>query len=204
MRKYDIPYVRRGPATFSIPKPLEKLSLEEIKNKYIKTCGKANGRISYCSNECKMQCEEGKKAIEMSEYQIPLYDGKTLLEKAREENAKRKEKKRSYIRHDGWWEESLAYGDQVEWLMTNLGIPRNKAKQKIYQYKWSHGLLNKESKEVSVGDIKKKIAQIKQEQKSRKKKLDEIRKLYYKEKEEYEKNRKELETLNNAISIISN
>ena len=90
------------------------------------------------------------KAIEMKE-NIPLYDGKTLLEKAREENMRRRnhndartlseilqepKQKRKNISWAGWWEESLASGDQTKWVMENMHLTKEQAKQKIYQKRW--------------------------------------------------------------------
>ena len=209
MRKYDIPYVRRGPATFNIPKPIEELSLEELKHKFIRTCGKANGNIKYCSEQCKTQCSEGKRAIELTE-SIPLYGGKTLIEKAREENAKRKEEKKNkdYIRWDGWWEESLASGDQVKWIMTNMGLDRAHAKKKIYQYKWYHGIKdskeNKEERTLKDSSLEEKLEQLMNEQEKHKQKMNEYMTLYYKEKEEYDKYKEKADILCNAMDILNN
>ena len=44
-----------------------------------------------------------------------------------------KKAKRNYTKLEGWYEESLASGDQVKWLMDKMGISKTKAKKKIYQ-----------------------------------------------------------------------
>ena len=160
MRKYDVAYVPNGPVNYYPAVPLQDMSLEDIKKKYIKTCAKANGDIAICS-KCKTPCKEGERAIQLTANQvyndppIPLYGGKTLIERAKEENMKRRQleaerkanenmetaekkenisKKKTVIRWDGWYETSLASGDQVKWLMTEMGLSRTQAKKKIYQY----------------------------------------------------------------------
>ena len=96
MRKYDVAYVPNGPVNYYPVKDLETMTLEEIVKKYIKTCGKANGSVAICS-QCKSPCREGKRAIQLlankvyDDPPIPLYGGKTLIERAREENMKRRE-----------------------------------------------------------------------------------------------------------------
>ena len=185
MRKYDIPYVPNGKVNYYPVKELDEMSLEEIVKKYIKTCGKANGNVAICS-QCKSPCREGKRAIQLlankvyNDPPIPLYGGKTLIERAREENMKRREnmknnnamslaeaieaahlgedekkdekKKRNYILWDGWWETSLESGDQVKWLMENMKLSKTQAKKKIYQYKWTHGMTGSaaETKDTKV------------------------------------------------------
>lgn len=60
MRKYDIPYVQNVAGSHPFPiKELEDMSLEEIVQKHIKTCGKANGNVAICS-QCKSPCKQGK------------------------------------------------------------------------------------------------------------------------------------------------
>jgi len=164
MRKYDIAYVPNGPINTYPAVKLEDMSLEEIIKKYICSCAKANGQVSVCS-KCSSPCREGKRAIQLVANQIyndppiPLYGGKTLIEKAREENMKRREKmqmsneeikkaKRTVsARYDGWWEDSIESGDQTKWLMTNYGLSRTQAKKKIYQYRYNHGLTKEKNDE---------------------------------------------------------
>ena len=95
MRKDGIPYVQ-NPRGFYPPIDMNKLSLSELKQKFIKNCGKANGDVSVCSR-CKTPCAEGKRAIQLVANQVyndppvPLYGGKTLIERAKEENMQRRE-----------------------------------------------------------------------------------------------------------------
>ena len=97
MRTSDIPYVPNVRTSYPVKK-LEDMSLDEIKNKYIKTCGKANGLVSVCS-KCPTPCREGKRAIQLVANQVyndppvPLFAGKTMIERAREENMARRQAK---------------------------------------------------------------------------------------------------------------
>lgn len=169
MRKYDVAYVPNGPVHYFPAVPLQDMSLEEIKKKYIKMCGKANGDISVCSR-CATPCAEGRRAIqlianEVCDTKVPLYGGKTLIEKAREQNAERRrkmeeekkpeikpEKKKRTVsaRYEGWWDESIESGDQVRWLMEKYGLTRTQAKKKVYQYRYNHGLTNVREKVTEV------------------------------------------------------
>ena len=179
MRTYDIPYVS-NPAMPSIPEDYRKMTLEQLKNKHIKMCGKANGDISICSR-CKTPCEYGKRAIQLVATEVynnppvPLYGGKTLIERAREENAKwhqehdkkpnnpvteiavkpekpkvRDTGKRKYV--DGWWELSLQAEDQLQWIMDAFGCSKTQAKKKIYMHNYNKAKAeNKgESKEMKA------------------------------------------------------
>lgn len=249
MRKYDVAYVPNGPKDYYPAKDLEDMSLEEIVAKYIKTCGKANGNLATCS-QCKSPCKQGKRAIQLlstkvyNDPPIPLYGGKTLIEKAREENMKRKKeqsnlsslaealkeaqkkeekktekKKKNYVQWDGWWEESIASGDQVKWLLDNMKISKTQAKKKIYMYKYNHGLLKKEEqpqeeiKEQPVEEtvsykssdtsIETKIDVLLKLKDEHKKAMDEYLKLYENAKKEYEKIEKKINTLCDAIDIMS-
>lgn len=165
MRKYDVAYVPTGPVNYYPAKPLQEMTLDEIKKKYIKMCAKANGDVSVCSR-CKTPCTEGKRAIqlvatEVYDVPIPLYGGKTLIERAKEENAKwraeqeakkaeeqkkeeekkeEKAKKRAYRKSDTWWADSLASGDQVQWLIDNMSLSKTQAKKKIYMYRYTHNI----------------------------------------------------------------
>ena len=96
MRKYDIPHVANPRINYYPVKELGEMTLEEIVKKYIKTCGKADGNVAVCS-KCKTPCEHGKRAIQLLANKIydnppiPLYGGKTMIERAKEENMKRRE-----------------------------------------------------------------------------------------------------------------
>ena len=217
MRKYDIAYVPNGVNSYYPPKDMNDMSLEEIKRKYITCCAKANGDVSVCS-KCQTPCREGKRAIQLlsnevyNDPPIPLYGGKTLIEKAREENLRRRENKETKQRiiWENWWEESLASGDQVSWIMKNMGLPRDKAKKKIYQYKWAHGLSDGErkkkvkevEKQVDV-NLEAKLEQLMREQESHKKKMEEYMELYNKEKAEYEKYKEKADILCSAMDILN-
>ena len=165
MRKYDIPYVQNVPAQYYPAVPLQEMTLEEIKQKHIKTCAKANGDVSECSR-CKSPCPEGQRATQLvanmiyNDPPIPLYGGKTLIEKAKEENMKRREEKekieeskkvtknkRIYI--DGWYEQAMASADPVAWVMEAYACSKTKAKQKIYCWKNRHPEANETHPEES-------------------------------------------------------
>ena len=168
MRHSDIPYVKNPPAYYP-PVDYKKMNLKELIEKYIKACGKANGSVSVCS-QCKSPCEHGKRAIQLvanevyNDPPVPLYGGKTLIERAKEENMLRREKEAAekanvltaekketkepekkkrgeYLRGDEWWKASLEYGDQVEYLINKYGYSRTKAKTTIYRYRSRHGLV---------------------------------------------------------------
>ena len=98
MRRDGIPYVSNGVYNPPFPVvPLQDMTLEEIKKKYLKMCAKANGNPAVCS-KCKTPCPEGKRAIQLianevyNDPPVPLYGGKTLIEKAKEENMLRRQK----------------------------------------------------------------------------------------------------------------
>ena len=166
MRHYDIAYVKQG-TTVSYPaKPLQEMSLEEIKNKYLKACAKSNGNVSVCS-KCQSPCEQGKRAIQLIANQIyndppiPLYGGKTLIERAKEENMLRRQRleeekkkqeevkmepkvekrRKQYV--EGWWEDSLKAEDQVAWVMQRFNMTKTQARKKIYAYRYHNGLTDK-------------------------------------------------------------
>lgn len=175
MRTYDIPYVPNA-APPAMPEDYKKMTLEQLKAKHLKLCGKCNGEVSVCS-KCKTPCEYGKRAIQLLSEEIynqppvPLYGGKTLIERAREENAKwhqehdkkpnepvtsLKEKKEeekpkriqrvgNRIYMEGWWEMSLQAEDQVQWVMDTFNISKTKAKKRIYMHKYNNGLLEKKT-----------------------------------------------------------
>ena len=154
MRRSDVAYVQ-NPAVYHPPVDYKKLPLKELVDKYIKMCGKANGQVSVCS-KCQSPCEYGKRAVQLlsnevyNDPPIPLYGGKTLIERAKEENMLRRQKKeeeekkmkrhstRSLVTDDNWYENSLASGDQTKWLMSNYGLSKTQAKKKIYNYRQNH------------------------------------------------------------------
>jgi len=171
MRRDGIPYVQ-NPRNYYPPVDISKLTLDELKKKYLKLCGKSNGDVSVCS-KCQTPCSEGKRAIqllanEVCDAKVPLYGGKTLIERAKEENAARraaeeakkieeslvsytepkenkaeskenKKPKRIRLEVNDWWEASVAYGDQVEYLMKTYGVTKTQAKSKIWHGKKMKG-----------------------------------------------------------------
>lgn len=96
MRTFDIPYVKQPAKTYPPPVELKDMSLGEIKKIHISTCAKANGDVSKCS-KCNTPCDPGKRAIQLVANQVyndppvPLYGGKTLIERAQAENKRRRE-----------------------------------------------------------------------------------------------------------------
>lgn len=166
MRTYDIPYVQ-NPGT---PKPqpkLEDLDLKTIIKNYL--CWKSQGRLSEC-RKCTPKCEYGKRALELAFPTDPMAFGgpklignKTLLELAREENAKRKEeqtkavenkqvettpkkesKKKQRIFIDDWYSKAYESENPLKWIMEAYGISEHKAKQKVYEYQYRHPGLREE------------------------------------------------------------
>lgn len=169
MRKYDIAYVQ-NPKSYYPPKDYKKMDLKELVETYLKTCAIANGRVSECSS-CAHPCDYGKRAVQLVSNQIyndppiPLYGGKTMIEAAKEENMRRRkekeeaeqkkqlkeleekmtskatQEKRVYYKTEEWWDKSIEYGNQVEYLVKVLGFTKTKAKKAIYYYKSKHGLI---------------------------------------------------------------
>lgn len=189
MRRDGIPYVSNGVYNPPYPAvPLQDMTLDEIKKKYLSICAKANGDPAICS-KCTAPCPEGKRAIQLlankvyNDPPIPLYGGKTLIEKAREENMLRRQrleeekkkdekkvpKEKQYV--DNWYEESLESGDQLAWVMEKFNMTKTQAKKKIYSYRYRNGLTNKEyfsdkrseTKPVIVEDVEKVREEIKQD-----------------------------------------
>ncbi len=184
MRTYDIPRIPNGPYNPYPAVPLQEMTLEEIKNKYIKCCAKANGDVSKCS-KCQTPCTEGKRAIQLvansgyNDPPIPLYGGKTLIERAKEENMKRRaelekaeaEKKKAEEElkkekaakpkrrgrapaMDGWYDKAYASPDPLKWIMDTFNLSKAKARQKVYAYQHIHPELRTE-KPLWPADAKK-------------------------------------------------
>ena len=242
MRRDGIPYVQ-NPAKYYPPIDINKLTLDEIKKKFIKTCGKANGNLSVCS-KCTTPCNEGKRAMQLlaneiyNDPPIPLYGGKTLIECAKEENMKRRaekeqaeaekkkaeeevkteKKKRKYIKIENWYEESLASGDQVQWVCDNYGVSKTQAKKKIYNYKLMHGLTETQqgpvvktepvvekpiSLDIKDEKIENKLEALLKLQEEHKKAMAEYMKLYEQAKAEYEKIKHKTDILCSALDILN-
>jgi len=219
------------------PINIQELSLEELKQKFIKYCGKANGDVSVCSR-CLSPCPEGKRAIQLvansiyNDPPIPLYGGKTLIEKAREENIKRKEEKiqapvakkakdgRIFI--DDWYDKAMSTSDPVAWIMDAFHISKTKAKQKIYGWRNRHPEVvekhevAQETKveETKIQDVK--VDETKNEPVESKEskiemKLDSLMKLQEEHKKAmleyqklYEEAKKEYETIKQKIDVLCN
>ena len=177
MRRDGIPYVQ-NPKNYYPPIDINNLTLDELKQKFIKTCGKANGDLSVCSR-CKTPCNEGKRAIQLlanniyDDPKIPLFAGKTLIECAKEENMRKRaekekieaekakaeqeikaeKKKRKYIKIENWYEESLASGDQVQWVCDAYGISKTQAKKQKLKQELKTDLLLKLKKRKKSQDL---------------------------------------------------
>ena len=254
MRRDGIPYVQNPPKYYP-PIDLSKLTLDEIKKKFIKTCGKANGDLAVCS-KCTTPCNEGKRAIQLlannvyDDPKVPLFAGKTMIECAKEENMRKraekekaeaekaraeqelkaeKKTKRKYIKLENWFEDSLASGDQVQWVCDNYGISKTQAKKKIYNYKLMHGMTgsNTETKtetrvengpvvrieekkeeprlmlEAKDENIEHKLESLLKQQEEQKKAMDEYMKLYEAAKSEYEKIKHKTDILCSALDILN-
>ncbi|MBP5423924.1 MAG: hypothetical protein J6Y78_15940 [Paludibacteraceae bacterium] len=233
MRHYDIASVKTGTVVGYPAKPLQDLSLEEIKKKYIRMCAKANGDLAVCS-KCPTPCTEGRRAIQLlanevyNDPPIPLYGGKTLIEKAREENMlRRKEKEekkvdeprkskdnRQYI--DDWYEKAVASGDPTKWVMEQYGMTRAKAKHKIYSWRYRHELTEPRTttqapvvKEVpvetnsGVDKIESKLDSLMKLQEKHKKIMLEYQEQYEKAKQNYEEISKKIDVLCSAMDIVN-
>jgi len=168
MRTYDIAKVPNGPYNPYPVAQLQDMTLDEIKKKYIRMCAKANGDVAKCS-KCESPCREGKRAIQLianSVYDdppVPLYGGKTLIERAKEENMKRraeiekakaemqkaeeelkKEKEEKPKRKgrapviEGWYDKAYESPDPLKWIMDTFNLSKAKARQKVYAHQYVH------------------------------------------------------------------
>lgn len=168
MRTYDIAKVPNGPYNPYPAVPLQDMTLDEIKKKYIRICPKAYGDVAKCS-KCESPCREGKRAIQLvansvyNDPPIPLYGGKTLIERAKEENIKRraelekaeeekkkaeeelkKEKEAKPKRKgrapaiEGWYDKAYESPDPLKWIMDTFNLSKAKARQKVYAHQHVH------------------------------------------------------------------
>lgn len=220
MRTSDIAYVR-NPARYYPPVSLEEMSLKEIVDKHIRTCAKANGQVSICSH-CVSPCREGKRALELVsgdkqvETEVPLFDGKTMLELARQQNAERraqmevKEEKPKKIHWKNWYEEAKASGDAVKWVMENMGLPKAKALNKIYQYRYymkTKGSapveqpMQEEPKPTFTFDDK--LAALMKEQEEHQKEMLRYKELYEQEERLVASYKEKIDVLCKAMDIIN-
>lgn len=214
-------------ASYYPVKKLEDMSLEEIKRKYIRVCAKANGDISVCSR-CRTPCREGERVIQLkaneiySDPPIPLYGGKTLIEKAREENERRralastesKKGKRKYKHIDDWYQKAMESGDPVKWVMDNYEISSTKAKAKLSNWKCKYLGKSEEKKEekkeekieivipASEVSFEKKLEYIMKLQEEQKKEVEKYERLLNEAKEKYEAIKRKGDILCQAMDIL--
>lgn len=202
MRKYDIAYVH-NPAHYVPPVDYMDMDVNQLKKKYIDTCAKSSGMISNCSR-CGNPCVYGKRAIEIlsgNNSDVPLYDGKTLIEKAKEENMLRRKEQtdkkiskdnRAYI--NDWYNKAIASENPVKWVMDAYNIDKTKAKAKLYQWRRRHN----ERKE----EVKQEVESVMPIPESIETKLERL----YKEKELIQENinklQKQYEEINNKIDVL--
>ena len=235
MRTYDIAYVPQGNVRAYPAKPLQDLTLEEIKRKYIAMCAKANGQISVCST-CLGPCEYGKRAIELlanevTEDKVPLYNGMTLVERAKQENLRRRQKleqekeskentvqkkskdNRLYIKD--WYSQAIASGDPIKWAMEHYGIDKIKARAKIYAWERRHKIRVPETSpekytqrpvEICAAGfetVEAKINSLMKQQEEYKKMMEDLQAQYDKAKISYETIGKKIDVLCSAVDIIN-
>lgn len=226
MRHYDIAYVPQGTVVGYPVKPLQDMTLDEIKQKYLKTCAKSNGDVSVCSR-CQSPCREGKRAIQLLANEvydnppIPLYGGKTMIERAKEENMLRRqkmeeEKKKSkdnrvYI--EDWYEKAVESGNAVKWVMEQYGITRTKAKAKIYSWKYRHKETEKKADnntaETPIPENTKdesfetKMEALMKQQEKYKQLMVEYQKQYEQAKQDYDLLSKKIDILCSAMDIMN-
>ena len=212
MRKDGIPYVP-NPVSYKPPKNYMDMDLQELKRNYIKTCAKSNNSLATCS-QCLNPCEYGKRAIELLAGNItldtvPLYDGKTLIERAKEENMKRK--KEMEIKEDtkDWWGKSLMSEDQLGWVMKEFGLTKLKAQRKIYSYRYTHGLTDKTyktkkaEKAVQVNSLEAKLEDLMKIQQQYEKEMEHHLKMYEATKKKNEEIKSKIDILCSAADILN-
>lgn len=164
MRTYDIPYVKNVPARYP-QLDYHTMNLPALKKHYLDTCMKCGGDVAVCE-KCNPQCEFGKMAIRLKnggspDADIPLYNGKTMLQLAREDNAKRRaemeaakvqpekkakvtKRKNGAIVMEGWYDQAYASEDPIKWIMETFGLNERSAKGKVYSYQARHPGLKEE------------------------------------------------------------
>lgn len=203
MRTYDISCAKQTPRMNFPIRDLEDMTLEEIKNKCLSSCAKSNGNVSVCS-KCKTPCAHGKRAVELLAKEmsdIPLYDGMTLIERAKLDNMRRRQKEenkevskekrskdnRLYI--SDWYGKAMASEDPVEWVMKAYNIDRKRASAKLRQWKKRHN-----TEEVTAPKVKEDAALIGFE--SVETKIDSLMKM----QDEYKKKVSHYQNLYNEVS----
>ena len=147
-------YVEKTPRKYYPPMDYRDMTVKELVDKYLRTCSQCNGLVSVCKKKCKTPCIYGQRAVELlydTAAQLPpapLYNGKTMIELAKEENAKKKTKEkenmvmkkgkdgRIYI--ENWYEKAMASGDEVSWVMEHYNTDRRHATIKVNQWRHRH------------------------------------------------------------------
>ena len=158
MRTYDIPYVKQSASSYP-PLDYKQMDINTLKKHYLDTCMKCRGNISVCS-KCQSPCEYGKRAVQLKANEVynnppvPLYGGKTLIEKAREENIKRRQateqqkseeknilqkvenqpNKKQRIIVEGWYDKAYESDNPLQWIMDTFGMTKAQAKSKVYSH----------------------------------------------------------------------
>lgn len=180
MRTYDIPYVKNPAPPTSVTADIDSLDLKTLTRTYL--CGKSHGRISECL-KCPAPCAYGKRALELANPTTasfpppPLIDGKTLLERAREDAKKSRTEKKieeqpeekkskpaklsknGHLYIEDWYEKAKESGDPLHWVMETYNMTERKAKNKFYNFWISHP----EKKEPLWGPVKTATVKTKEE-----------------------------------------
>lgn len=214
MRTSDIAYVKQTVVNAYPAKPLEELTLSEIKKKHLSICAKANGDVSVCS-KCQTPCAYGKRATQLvanevyNDPPVPLYGGMTLIERARQENMKRRQEKEMKTSKDNrkfikdWYDKAIESGDAIKWIMENYGCTKDRAKAKIYQWESRHKEKLAQKTNQSVCSVENKIDALMKIQEDHKHVMLELQKQYEDAKQKYEEISKKIDVLCRAIDIIN-
>ena len=220
MRTYDIAYVKQGTVVGYPVKPLEDMMLSEIKQRYLKICAKSNGSVSACK-ECASPCKYGERAIELSTADVPLYNGMTLIERAKLDNLKRREEKkeetmekkskdnRKFIKD--WYKQAMATDDPVNWVMNTYNIDRKKAMAKLYQWRVRHieeqktdiVAEKKSTTSFDANNLESKLDILMKAQEQQKKLMVSLQEQYNLAKENYDVITKKIDILCTAMDIVN-
>ena len=218
MRRYDVAYVK-NPPHYTYPKDYKEMTLPELKKQYIDSCAKSKGLITTCK-KCENKCIYGLEAIKMMEQSlqrqqenIPLYDGKTLMEKAKVENMLRRmqneqktKKDRLYI--NKWYEKAVASGNATKWVMEQYDMSEHQARHKIYNWRYNHKpkkekiIATPKTEEIS-NTIETKLEVLMKEQEAQKKTMNEYQKKYEEAKQLFEEINKKIDVLCRAMDIVN-
>lgn len=147
MRKSDIAYVPNPSSPTYVP-PLEEMDLRTLTKNFL--CGKSHGLVSVCK-QCESKCAYGQRALDLlsgkasssPDLFVP-YDQTILArmkaekEEKKEENSSKKKVARNRQDDGNWYQEAMAAEHPYEWVAEHFGIPVNKARKKVYQYRYAH------------------------------------------------------------------